>query len=540
MRHLGKQIFNKIESDDVKTFSNNVLDSLNIPLHKSINGNKFGDILVDADTLKMYDNYNNSRAIADLNNPDILKSLILSEIVFDDFLNFNKSPIDAISFNTDMTIGTDIVQYTIDEMCDMTIINDTTSVIILEIDNTDTSLLYSKMIVYVSNALPIRATFYDNTTYENTMMLYINSISYDNYSNKINLTLYQDNQILIDCTTYDITRLKLETFSYNNNYFEKKYIDMPYHYHDTTELSDLTSVTNTINGYTKLSNNILRLPQSNQTLFEGIKRLYGTPLYKECIDDIQYSKLLKLYIDKSNVISNATYITNEIDLGDSSIFEYYTTGLDISFNERLWVTTDTNYKAYRDYSTVLSDDTTYITKYLVEIVTFNYNTLVVGEDSTNIDSIVNIKYDWIDKTIIDADAYITYNNNFVDGTAIIYNGYYNINLIQPNINTIPTLLVQYNNIYKDMNGQSQLRIPKIYDNISTPIHLNIDNLVKIYLLFDTTSDATIDIYEFDIMLNIYTLSKSVDNSISIFNLDCGKYKFVTTNLSNNYKLIIFN
>lgn len=540
MKHLGKQTFNKIESEDIKTFSNNVLDSLNIPLHKSIHGNKFGDIIIDADTLKIYDNYNNSRAIADLNNPDILKSLILSEIIFEDFLNFNKSRTEAISFNTDMTIGTDMVQYTIDEICDMTIINDATTVIILEIDSTDASLLYSKMIVYISNTLPIRATFYDNSTYENTMMLYINSIIYDNYSNRINLTLYQDNQILIDCTTYDIIRLKLETFSYNDNYFEKKYIDMPYHYHTTTELSDLVSMTNTTNGYTKLSNNILRLPQSNQTLFGGIKRLYGTPLYKECIDDIQYSKLLKLYIDKSNVISNATYITNEIDLGDSSTFEYYSNGLEIAFNERLWATTDTNYKAYRDYSTVLSDDTTYITKYLVEIVTFNYNTLVVGEDSTNIDSIVNIKYDWIDKTIIDTESYITYNNNFVDGTAIIYNGYYNINLIQPNINTIPTLLVQYNNIYKDMNGQSQLRIPKIYDNISTPIHLNIDNLVKIYLLFDTTSDATIDIYEFDIMLNIYTLSKSVDNSTNIFNLDCGKYKFVTTNLFNNYKLIIFN
>jgi hypothetical protein len=162
-----------------------------------------------------------------------------------------------------------------------------------------------------------------------------------------------------------------------------------------------------------------------------------------------------------------------------------------------------------------------------------------GEDGTNIDNIVNISYEWIDKNIIDTESYITYNSNIIDSTVIIYGGYYDLNLIQPNVNTIPTLLVQYHNIYKDINDEYQLRIPTVYNNITDDIQLNINKLSKVYLLFDTTSDATIDIYEFDLVLNIYSYVKSVNNVVDIFSLDCGKYKFINNNTTNAYKLLIF-
>jgi len=264
MKHLGKQTFNKIESEDIKTFTANAVDSLNVPLHKSVAGNKFGDVLIEGDTLKIYDNYNISRPITDLYNPDIIKSLLLSEILFDDFFNFDKTLNDSESFNAEINMDTDVIQYSINELNDMTIINDTTALVtILEIDSTNIIELYSTLLVYVANSIPIRTTFYDNTTYENMIMLYINSISYNSYSNRINMILYNDNPILHDSTIYDIVKIKLETFDLKNVEAEKIYVNLPHHKHIIEELTDLPSVTNNENGYMRLSNNILRLPQSN-------------------------------------------------------------------------------------------------------------------------------------------------------------------------------------------------------------------------------------------------------------------------------------
>jgi hypothetical protein len=84
MRHTGLQQFTKVNvNDQADIYKTSIVDKLNIPIRRSIDY-EFGDLFIETDAVNVVNSNNNIHQLLDINNPDLIKSLLLSETFFDE------------------------------------------------------------------------------------------------------------------------------------------------------------------------------------------------------------------------------------------------------------------------------------------------------------------------------------------------------------------------------------------------------------------------------------------------------------------------
>jgi hypothetical protein len=122
--------------------------------------------------------------------------------------------------------------------------------------------------------------------------------------------------------------------------------------------------------------------------------------------------------------------------------------------------------------------------YLVEYLKFNYNN-IINTQNVGVTNILDLNYQWVDKTSIDNSELQIYN--ITDNTVTVINNYYDIEIVQPNINTVPFVLINNNKLYKDDAGNVLFTIPENYENNIGNRHLTLRNDSDVYLFSDSTT-----------------------------------------------------
>lgn len=111
MRHLGTQTYKNITVNNEASINKlSLLDKLNVPFRRPLQGAEFGDLFLENNQLNITNQDNDIIPLLDLNNPDVIKSLLMSEQLFDDFYNFNKELENTGSFNNTIALNTDLEQ----------------------------------------------------------------------------------------------------------------------------------------------------------------------------------------------------------------------------------------------------------------------------------------------------------------------------------------------------------------------------------------------------------------------------------------------
>jgi len=88
------------------------------------------------------------------------------------------------------------------------------------------------------------------------------------------------------------------------------------------------------------------------------------------------------------------YTLTEIDLGGGVfINEYDSTSVDIILRDKIELITNRGWLAANNTVTSLSDFTNFQNSYLVEIVEFNYDYIFGIENTENVGSLINVKYE---------------------------------------------------------------------------------------------------------------------------------------------------
>ena len=160
MIFLGKQEFpGELIANKATQNSVSVINKLNIPLHKDVDNISFGDLFSESNIIKYVDDNLNINSILDLNNDDVVKSLLLSELLFDNFFNYDESYTHTHSFNTQLDVTAGITQRILDITTDLTTFIDSTTGeigIIFLFDNlNDLMSNYNTIRYYISNSLPL-------------------------------------------------------------------------------------------------------------------------------------------------------------------------------------------------------------------------------------------------------------------------------------------------------------------------------------------------------------------------------------------------
>jgi len=169
MRHTGEQLFKDIDvSNDAKINKANIIDKLSIPIRRSVDKNEFSDMFIELNQSNYVNYYNDIIGIADLVNDDILKSLLLSEIMFDDFFNFSKTLNESESFHTLIDVnGLNFTQIELNKTMSCSTDWDATSLPTVKLNFTDISemdAVFLGLTTSNQNKLPLNTTFEDSTS----------------------------------------------------------------------------------------------------------------------------------------------------------------------------------------------------------------------------------------------------------------------------------------------------------------------------------------------------------------------------------------
>jgi len=120
MRHTGNQLFTNAEvSNEADIYKLSAVDKLNIPIRRSLPDYEYADLFMEANAVNVVDGNTDIIQLLDIHNPDVIKSLLTSEIFFDEFMNFDKT--DTGSFNEEINLQEDeFKQYDINSTYDVT------------------------------------------------------------------------------------------------------------------------------------------------------------------------------------------------------------------------------------------------------------------------------------------------------------------------------------------------------------------------------------------------------------------------------------
>lgn len=286
MRNVGTHTIDHLESPLIDGEEVVVSDKLNAPIRVSVGENTFGDLLITGDNLKFIDADNNFRAVADVGNNDVLKSIILSEITFDNLYNFGKSKLDSQSYHVDIE-SEDFETWEINVTYDTTIYNDATNIPYLKFiigDSTAALDLFNKLTKYSEVGIPVKSRFYNDftdstTSYDRVIMKFYDNVSYDSENYNVDVQLDFTETLFLDSTEFVIEHADLITFDIVDTTSPTEYQSFPAHQHLLEQISDLDENTNNINGYTKLVDGNLKIDDT-WTLWLKQSRINGTIFQK--------------------------------------------------------------------------------------------------------------------------------------------------------------------------------------------------------------------------------------------------------------------
>jgi hypothetical protein len=106
MKHTGKQDFKDIDvSNNADVYKLSTIDKLNVPIRRSLTDPVHADLFMESGSLNIVDGNDDIKQLIDIHNSDIVKSLLTSELFFDEFMNFDKT--DTGSFNESIDITTE-------------------------------------------------------------------------------------------------------------------------------------------------------------------------------------------------------------------------------------------------------------------------------------------------------------------------------------------------------------------------------------------------------------------------------------------------
>jgi hypothetical protein len=186
MKYLGKHEFSGLaDINEGKIFNADILNKLSIPLHKDISEPSFGDIFTENNSVNFVDNEGDINLLLDLKNDDIVKALITSELVFDNFFNYGEEYNVSNSFHSKVDIeSSDFIQNNISINTECVLYSDTTSNFnVLEFNlNSEASVsaLIGDIAEFISAKLPLNTILTDTTTgLTSTNMIKFTSISSD-------------------------------------------------------------------------------------------------------------------------------------------------------------------------------------------------------------------------------------------------------------------------------------------------------------------------------------------------------------------------
>lgn len=541
MKHLGLHEFpQKTVTEDATVFNNILLNKLNIPFHKDINGAEFGDMFTESNVVKFVNNEGEINLLLDINNDDVIKNLLVSEMIFDDFFNYNKDLQISNSFHTKLELEEDIFQKELNFQTDATLYVDATTLVnIIELDFTDSTIsteVYNRFVEYLSSGLPL-FTRYINTIDSTVIEQMSIFLTVDKVDDTMILTVKVPNFNALLSTN----RVEILTFKFVDNDISEPMVSLPPHTHSLSHLYDLLTNTNTVNGYIKLDGTDAKLDfEQNLQLKSG--RVINSILSKQWSEQLKNETKFAVSTKNSITEDVVGYNSTIIDLGnDTTIIEYDITSVEITFRDSLKLYSDSGQVATNNlYSKVTSDYTTFQEKYLVEIIEFNYDYIFGSESINDINFLITSHQQQQDKTSI--NDLQEYNIDLVNKKIICVAGYYDITLFQPTITTIPDVLLNYISICKDYEKSVLLIKPIIYNNLNGDFRLNLNDSHLLRLEFNdsTASTLLLQIKKFNILSGIQENQFAMDMSVDAdLMLERGMYKIKTNTDTYSYNVIYY-
>ena len=344
MKHTGTQeLTNLIVNNNSNIYNLDIEQKLSIPYNN--NENTYRDIFIDTDKINVVASNNNINEVVDLSNIQFIKSLLLSEDYYNLILNYDNTNIDTFNNTINIKDISHFKQYDINEEIDATAYQDSTdnSYIILLFNSIDEGEeLYNKIILYSANNIPIRTKFIDSSLNTYVYMFLYSSII-QNPIDKIIYVYFNDNySIFNDLTSMDIIKIELNNFILEDNYNDKQFIKLPYHYHELSDLNNLDSNTNVNNGYVKLIDNEIKMPFDYNIYPENIKTK-DKLLYKNITNSLLSNRLFIIETEELLFDFEINYTDNTVDLGDEIITEYHYTDSELTINNNVRIKTNNNY-----------------------------------------------------------------------------------------------------------------------------------------------------------------------------------------------------
>lgn len=537
MKHLGTHEFpQKILSNEIDNQNITIANKLNLPFHKDLIDPSFGDIFTSNNAIKFINNESNEVTLLDINNPDVLKSIIVSEIMFDNFFNYSEEYETSNSFNNEILLNNNLLQNIVEITTDSTIyidsVNNFNIIELTFLDETSAIEVNNNLIAYLTSDLPLLFNFIninDSTSIE--YMAIITNIELLN--NKIFLNIKNTSWFNTILTS---TQVQINTFKFINVIINENCVKLPLHLHTIEQLEDLPTHTNCINGYVKLNSNNLKFDM-DQNLQLSTGKLFNTLFEKKQLDQLQQET--KFISNIQNVIdTQIKFVSTEINLGgDTTVIEYDTTSIDINLENSLKIFTKNGWQINFDTNTIISDMTNFNDKFLVEKIEFDFAQIFGITNIVDATNLINVKYEQINK--IDVNNLIPYSVAEQKHTAI--SGYYDINIIQPNINTIPSAINIFSPICKDIENNIFFNKIIEYNNLSTTFILNLIDNKTLHLTFtdSTSSTLEISILQYDYFTSTWLVRLGNINVPMNITLETGMYKIIPTTNANTYNLKLY-
>ena len=544
MKHYGKHEFpQEIDVQLSNIFNAYFGNKLNIPLHRDVTETDFGDVFLESNAVKFINFEQYIVELLSLDNKDVLKSLFLSEIFFDYFMNFGEDRNSTESFHEDINLGTDLVQHKLsDDIIDSTIYvselyNGNYCIELYNFENNNDIIDIQNVInSFIEFNLSLRCYFYYDTTNMFDDMFLFNLTYYDSTSGSLKL--------YIDSTgvNNDITNangIKLVVYEVELT-TDKLYVNLPYHYHLVEELSDLDAYTNKPNGYPKLIDDInLRLP-FNQYLWLVQSKIEDSLFLKEQKDEFLKSNCF-IAEYTTNIITDVNYTAEDVVMQDDTVTEYTYVDMTIDFEDIIdFRIISNNQKLNNTYNTEVYDTTQYQDKYLCEFLSFNMSNMI-NPNITDIEDIINVNYQYIDKTDVENNIIKVYDIDIGNNIITIFNGYYDISILQAAPSTIPSAILRYINICKDDYNKVFITKPIVYDTLIGEKTISFSKDSDVLIKYNNESSTmSIDIYKFNVFkseqehFDTISVVSSINDILYDFNR--GLYKFSPDNEVDTYNI----
>ena len=512
MRFLGQHSISDLTTTLNTSETIVVSDKINIPTRESVvQGPGYGDIFVRYDDYFFVNNYSVPISLVSKINADIIKSVIVSEILNEDYLNYDNTAkelffaeypfteIDIQSLNTDITIQ------------DATILDVNLTDLTCELSLVDADLLHPKLEEYRLDNIPVRFNLLlDDTSLIDTILNSIISLDLLDTST-ISMSGYilsTDLTNILSANKVNIGHIEIEIA----NETQQRRI-LP-HVH---ELEEILIPVNDATGFIRAEDSTIDIGSPITVVNLETVHLGETGYIQKSSEIVSNTDVFLLKNVSNDVTNVVNYDSTWVYLVDSSVEEFTFIDIEVYITnvERLYIENKSYLEETVDVTVV--DSTLYETMYLCKYGNFD-----------NTSNTLNTSYEWIDKTSVD-------DHTIVGDTIKILLSYYNIEIIQTGPDIIPYAVVTQTIVaYDYIDSKYLVRRPRVINNIQETINLTMTNpLTKLNFTFDST-DTSVEIFEVYFDGNVSVTTVDTDGPTVI--LERGNFKLIPNSTLNPYHI----